>query len=155
MDKIPQKRLAISSHRMRNYRLILFLSCSVFLLTWLPHLLSSLLRAPQPFSDISLVCLSSGLLATPFIYPGQVKCQPVKYRPTVPVCLLEQWGSADYKEALYSLLYEEARRGGEPGARVDWPGGGRQEEGGGDGGEQRVVGHHQASGQSTKYQWFS
>ena len=56
---------------MRNYRLILFLSCTAFLLTWLPHLLSSLLRAPQLFSDISLVCLSSGLLTAPIIYPGQ------------------------------------------------------------------------------------
>ena len=72
MDKIPQTRLPISSHRMRNYRLLLFLSCTAFLLTWLPHLLCSLLRAPQPLSDLSLLCLSSGLLTAPIIYPGQV-----------------------------------------------------------------------------------
>ena len=68
--------LTVSVDRMRNYRLLLFLSCTAFLVTWLPHLLSSLLRAPQPFSDLSLLCLSSGLLAAPIIYPGQVGLVP-------------------------------------------------------------------------------
>ena len=92
MDKIPQTRLPISSHRMRNYRLLLFLSCTAFLLTWLPHLLCSLLRAPQPLSDLSLLCLSSGLLTAPIIYPGQVgrACPVLQSSQAGSLSLLEQ-----------------------------------------------------------------
>ena len=58
---------------MRNYRWILFTTCSVFLLTWLPHLLCCLVKAGAGLVELSLVSLSSGLLTTPIVHPGQVR----------------------------------------------------------------------------------
>ena len=58
---------------MRNYRWILFTTCSVFLLTWLPHLLCGLVKAEPGLVELSLVSLTSGLLTTPIVHPGQVR----------------------------------------------------------------------------------
>ena len=61
---------------MRNYRWILFTTCSVFLLTWLPHLLCGLVKAGAGLVELSLVSLTSGLLTTPIVHPGQVRSLP-------------------------------------------------------------------------------
>ena len=101
---------------MRNYRWILFTTCSVFLLTWLPHMVSGLIPAETDvagLSDLSLVSLSSGLLTTPIIHPGQVSLVSVWHVALFTSLYSEQGTPAGLKEA----AHKETQDGGELQAR--------------------------------------